>query len=122
MADDNIVYLARRRSPTAVASNKPRPEVVVTPEEFTCVETELGAFTVEMKDRNRPLPIGIREDGRIACPLNTLSLRTGISVSRLAIIIDAAVSRGSISVDYRCTEWDIQLCVLLDDTCRGPQW
>ena len=119
MADTNVVYLRGYKPRQAAAPANEYLHRAVTIEELICVETELRVFTEEVRSRRRPLPTGIIERGRIACPINTLSLRTGLSVSRLSIVLEEATERSIVSLDYRSTDWGFQLCISLDDEV-GP--
>ena len=114
MADTNVVYLKDYKPREAAVPANEYLHRAVTIEELICVETELRVFTEEVRSRRRPLPTGIIERGRIACPINTLSLRTGLSASRLSIILEDAAERGIVCLDYRSTDWDLQLSISLD--------
>lgn len=75
------------------------------------MQSEVDRFCGALGFRRRPRSRGLVEDGIPTCPINTLSLLTGLPVFRLALIVQDAEERGLIKTELRLTDWGRQLCV-----------
>ena len=115
MATAKIINLAKYReareatSGPAADHNPPR---AVTEGELQYVQVEVERFCGDLGSRERPRARGLVEDGIPGCPINTLSLLTGLPVSRLALVVQDAQEWGLLKTESRLTDWGPQLCIL----------